>query len=127
MSYQFNDKDPIYIQIKKRLEDQIVNQELTEDEQIPSTTEMVNFYQVNHITVSKGVNLLVDEGIIYKKRGIGMFVAEGAREKLLEKRRGEFIDKYIIPMLKEANKLNIDREELKQMIEEVKEDVIDDL
>jgi len=127
LSYQFNDKDPIYIQIKKRLEDQIVNQELTEDEQIPSTTEMVNFYQVNHITVSKGVNLLVDEGIIYKKRGIGMFVAEGAREKLLEKRRGEFIDKYIIPMLKEANKLNIDREELKQMIEEVKEDVIDDL
>ncbi len=127
MSYQFNDKDPIYIQIKKRLEDQIVNQELTEDEQIPSTTEMVNFYQVNHITVSKGVNLLVDEGIIYKKRGIGMFVAEGAREKLLEKRRGDFIDRYIIPMIKEANKLNIDREELKQMIEEAEEDVIDDL
>jgi len=127
LSYQFNDKDPIYIQIKKRLEDQIVNQELTEDEQIPSTTEMVNFYQVNHITVSKGVNLLVDEGIIYKKRGIGMFVAEGAREKLLEKRRGDFIDRYIIPMIKEANKLNIDREELKQMIEEAEEDVIDDL
>ena len=125
MSYQFNDKDPIYIQIKKRLEDQIVNQELTENDQIPSTTEMVNFYQVNHITVSKGVNLLVDEGIIYKKRGIGMFVAEGAREKLLEKRRGDFIDRYIVPMLKEADKLNIDTEELKQMIKAAKESVID--
>ena len=125
MSYQFNDKDPIYIQIKKRLEDQIVNQELTENDQIPSTTEMVNFYQVNHITVSKGVNLLVDEGIIYKKRGIGMFVAEGARKKLLEKRRGDFIDRYIVPMLKEADKLNIDPEELKQMIKAAKESVID--
>ena len=125
MSYQFNDKDPIYIQIKKRLEDQIVNQELTENDQIPSTTEMVNFYQVNHITVSKGVNLLVDEGIIYKKRGIGMFVAEGARKKLLEKRRGDFIDRYIVPMLKEADKLNIDTEELKQMIKAAKESDID--
>ena len=125
MSYQFNDKDPIYIQIKKRLEDQIVNQELTENDQIPSTTEMVNFYQVNHITVSKGVNLLVDEGIIYKKRGIGMFVAEGARKKLLEKRRGDFIDRYIVPMLKEADKLDIGPEELKQMIKAAKESVID--
>ncbi|MBF8437269.1 GntR family transcriptional regulator [Halanaerobiaceae bacterium Z-7014] len=125
MSYQFNDKDPIYIQIKKRLEDQIVNQELTENDQIPSTTEMVNFYQVNHITVSKGVNLLVDEGIIYKKRGIGMFVAEGAREKLLEKRRGDFIDRYIVPMLKEADKLDIDTEELKEMIKAAKESDID--
>jgi len=125
LSYQFNDKDPIYIQIKKRLEDQIVNQELTENDQIPSTTEMVNFYQVNHITVSKGVNLLVDEGIIYKKRGIGMFVAEGAREKLLEKRRGDFIDRYIVPMLKEADKLDIDTEELKEMIKAAKESDID--
>jgi len=125
LSYQFNDKDPIYIQIKKRLEDQIVNQELTENDQIPSTTEMVNFYQVNHITVSKGVNLLVDEGIIYKKRGIGMFVAEGARKKLLEKRRGDFIDRYIVPMLKEADKLDIGPEELKQMIKAAKESVID--
>ncbi len=123
LSYQFNDKDPIYIQIKRRIEDQIVNNQLAEHEQIPSTTEMVNYYQVNHITVSKGVNLLVDEGIVYKKRGIGMFVAEGAREKLMKRRKGEFIARYIKPMLKEADKLNINSAELKQMIKQAKESV----
>ena len=87
---------------------------------------MVDFYQVNHITISKGVNILVDQGIIYKKRGIGMFVAPRAKEKLLEKRRGKFIDKYIIPMLKEAEKLDIKDHKLTELIKKAKERIDDE-
>lgn len=95
------------MQIKEKIEDQIVNDQLKENEQIPSTTNMVHFYKVNHITISKGTNLLVDEGIIYKKRGVGMFVAPEAKEKLFKKRQKKFADDYIMPMMQEAKKLGL--------------------
>ena len=116
LEQQFNENKPIYLQIKKKIEDQIVNDQLQEHEQIPSIREMVNFYQVNHLTISKGVNLLVDEGIIYKKRGLGMFVAEGAKEKLIQKRKKLFSNNFVQPLIKESNKLNISIEELIKII-----------
>lgn len=78
---------PIYVQIREKIEDQIVDEQLKEGEQAPSTNQLVSFYKINHATVSKGVNQLVEEGILFKKRGIGMFVAEGAREKLIQKEK----------------------------------------
>ncbi|WP_459170525.1 GntR family transcriptional regulator [Natronospora cellulosivora (SeqCode)] len=123
MSQLLDNKKPIYMQIKDKIEDQIINKQLKVDEQIPSTNEMVNFYKVNHITVSKGINILVDEGLVYKKRGVGMFVAEGAREKLLQKRKDSFAEKYVLPMIKEANKLNLSEKDISNIIKEIKERV----
>ena len=114
----FDDKSPLFIQIKERIEDQIINGTLAEDEQVPSTTQIVAFYKINHITVAKGVNLLVDEEILYKKRGVGMFVVKGARDMLVEKRKLSFLADYMRPMLMEAKKLDIDCKDLIKMIEE---------
>lgn len=116
----FDDGRPIFLQIKDQIEDQIVNNQLKEHEQIPSTTQLVNFYKINHLTVAKGVNLLVEEGIVYKKRGVGMFVEEGARDKLIHKRRRLFVDEYVRPMVEEADKLGITESDVFKLIKEVK-------
>lgn len=117
---QFNEKKPIFLQIKEKIEDQIFKDQLKEHDQIPSTTQMVQFYKVNHITISKGINLLVDEEIIYKKRGVGMFVAEGAKEKLVQKRRDVFIENFAQPMVEEADKLGLTEYELAEIIKKLK-------
>ncbi len=120
MKSVFNADKPIYIQVRERIEDQIINKQLNEDDQAPSTNQLVNFYKINHATVSKGINQLVDEEILYKKRGIGMFVAEGAREKILKKRRESFIEDHIVTLVQEANKLEITIEEILTYINDVK-------
>lgn len=120
MSKFFSDDKPIYVQIREKLEDQIISNVIKEGEQAPSTTQLVNFYKVNHVTVSKGVNQLVDDGILFKKRGIGMFVETGARQKLIERRRATFIDDYIVSLVKEADKLGITEQEIIQLIKKVK-------
>lgn len=120
MKKTFNPDKPIYLQVKEKIEDLIINKQLQEGEQAPSTNQLVNFYKINHVTVSKGVSQLVDEGILFKKRGIGMFVAEGAREKLILQRKETFIEDYIVPLVQEANKLHISEQEIAQLIKKVK-------
>ena len=120
MNKFFDQDKPIYIQVREKIEDQIINYQLKEGEQAPSTNQLVNFYKINHATVSKGVNQLVDEGILYKKRGIGMFVAEGAREKLIQKRNRTFIEDYIVNLVQEAEKLGITEKEIVSYIKQVK-------
>ncbi|SEO41832.1 DNA-binding transcriptional regulator YhcF, GntR family [Amphibacillus marinus] len=127
MNTTFSDDKPLFLQIKQRIEDQIVNGQLTAHDQIPSTTKMVQFYTINHITISKGVNLLVDEGILYKKRGVGMFVAEGAKQQLLKVRQDSFAANYLLPMLKEAKKLGLSDEELTKMFIKIREGYRDEL
>ncbi|RNA70128.1 GntR family transcriptional regulator [Alteribacter keqinensis] len=116
----FDDKKPIFLQIKDRITDQIVNDQLKEHDQIPSTNQLVQFYKVNHITVSKGINLLVDEEIVYKKRGVGMFVAEGAKERLIEQRKRAFADDFVLPMIEEAKKLRLSDEDITHLIQDLK-------
>ncbi|WP_042141997.1 GntR family transcriptional regulator [Paucisalibacillus sp. EB02] len=120
MSKLFEEDKPIYIQIREKIEDQIINKQLKEGDQAPSTNQLVNFYKINHVTVSKGVNQLVDEGILYKKRGIGMFVAEGAREMLVQKRKESFIEDYVLKLIQEANKLGITENEIIGYIKKIK-------
>ncbi|QKY71492.1 GntR family transcriptional regulator [Lentibacillus sp. CBA3610] len=120
MQNPFEQDKPIYMQIREKMEDQIINYQLKEEEQAPSTNQLVNFYKINHVTVSKGINQLVDEGILYKKRGIGMFVAEGAREKLIQKRKESFIEDYVVKLVQEANKLEITENEMIRFIKNVK-------
>ncbi|MDQ0229039.1 GntR family transcriptional regulator [Metabacillus malikii] len=120
MSKLLDQDKPIYLQIRERIEDQIVNEQLKEGEQAPSTNQLVSFYKINHATVSKGVNQLVEEGILFKKRGIGMFVADGAREKLVQKRKDAFLDNYVVGLVQEAKKLGITMQELVELIKSCK-------
>ena len=120
LSKLFDQDKPIYLQVREKIEDQIVNNQLHEGEQAPSTNQLVSFYKINHATVSKGVNQLVEEGILFKKRGIGMFVAEGAREKLIQKRKDAFVDEYIVKLVQEADQLSISETEIIELIKKVK-------
>lgn len=89
---------------------------LLEGEKVPSTNELAKFFKINPATAAKGVNLLVDEGILYKKRGIGMFVTDGAKENIKSKRRNSFYENYVKSLLIEAASLGISDEELIEMI-----------
>jgi len=111
-----DDSRPIFVQIAERIEDDIIAGSLPEESQVPSTNQFAAFYQINPATAAKGVNLLVDEGILYKKRGIGMFVATGARAKLVEKRKEQFFEQYVVAIVREARKLGISVDQLTDMI-----------
>src|SRR5690554_6052727 len=89
---------PIYLQIKEIIEEDILNGRLLPEEQIPSNSQLVSHYNINPVTVLKGINLLVDEGIIYKKRGLGMFVSPDAPEKLKKRFSKSFFQEQIEPM-----------------------------
>ncbi|EEX22727.1 transcriptional regulator, GntR family [Blautia hansenii DSM 20583] len=111
-----NQEKSIYIQIKEMLERDILKDIILEEEKVPSTNELAKLYAINPATAAKGVNLLVDEGILYKKRGIGMFVAAGAKEAIKKKKREHFFEDYIKGMLAEAASLGITKEDLIEMI-----------
>ncbi|GAF64467.1 GntR family transcriptional regulator [Alkalihalobacillus trypoxylicola] len=117
-----DENKPIFQQIKEMIEDEVVNGNLKEGEQVPSTTQLVSHYKINPATVLKGFNQLVDAGVLYKKRGVGMFVAEGAYNRLKEKRKLAFKEEYMRSMLQEANRLGITIEEIKTMIDTLKGD-----
>ena len=108
---------PIYVQTAEWIEDNILSEAFGEETRIPSTTEISVQYKINPATALKGVQVLVDKNIIYKKRGLGMFVAKGAKEKIRETRKQEFFDKYITALISEAQMLGISREEIRQMID----------
>ena len=108
---------PIFVQIAEQIENDIVAGTLAEETQVPSTNEFAAFYRINPATAGKGVNLLVDSGVLYKKRGIGMFVASGSRARLLEKRRKTFAEEFIAPLLGEAASLDISSDELLELIQ----------
>ncbi|MBN9141646.1 MAG: GntR family transcriptional regulator [Micrococcales bacterium] len=113
-----DDSRPIFLQIAEQLEDDIVAGRLPEETQVPSTNELAAYLRINPATAGKGVNLLVDQGILYKKRGIGMFVADGARARLVAQRRDRFREQYLAPLLTEAERLGITPAQLAAMIEE---------
>lgn len=120
MKHSLDEDKPIFNQIYQMIEDEIIQGRLLEGDQAPSTNQLAAFYRINPATVLKGINLLVDEGILFKKRGIGMFVAEGARQQLVEKRKSVFYRDKVTALLEEAAKLGISSEELIAMIKEAK-------
>ena len=107
---------PIYVQIAESIKDHILEGTLKENEQITSTTVISKDYDLSIPTVNKGISLLVNEGLVYKKRGIGMFVAEGAVEKLIGQRRETFRENYVKALLKEAKRLRIPVKELQSIV-----------
>ncbi|MEB5789412.1 GntR family transcriptional regulator [Mammaliicoccus sciuri] len=118
MKPTLNEDTPIFLQIADMIKDDLVEGLLSEGEQIPSTTELSNFYNINRATAQKGIALLMDEGIVAKKRGIGVFIAEDTRDKLVNTRMQDFSNSYIQNMVKEAKRLNISKEELIRRVEQ---------
>ena len=124
MHIKFEDDRPIFIQIAEGIEDSILSGAFPEESQIPSITEFSVNYKINPATALKGINLLVDQEIVYKKRGVGLFVAEGAVRKLRQKRKDTFYQDYIEAMIAEARRLELSAAEIKEMIEKGFEDIV---
>lgn len=115
MELKATDSRPLFQVLAAQIEDAIVQGIFPEETQLPSITEYAARYRINPATALKGVTLLVDEGVVYKKRGLGMFVAAGARDALKEKRRQAFYENYVLPMVTEARNLGITPQELLSM------------
>lgn len=113
-----DDASPLFLQIAEQVEDSIVEGSLAEETQAPSTNELAAFYRINPATAAKGLNLLVDKGVLYKRRGIGMFVARGARQALLLERRAAFAARYLEPVITEAERIGIEIEDLTALLVE---------
>ena len=107
----------IYLQIAEMIETDILRDILLEEERVPSTNDLAKLYAINPATAAKGVNILVDEGVLYKKRGIGMFVSTGAKEAILNRRKNEFYDNYVKKLLEEAASIGLGKEEVIQLIQ----------
>ncbi len=110
----------IYVQIAEIIENEIILGNLKEDEQAPSTNQFAKIYNINPATAGKGLNLLVEEEILYKKRGIGMFVSEGARKKIINKRQSIFYKEVLPQIIEEADRLEISLDEIINRIIKIK-------
>ena len=117
MQFHFDESTPLYQQIASQLEEMIFTGGVDEGSQVPSTTQLSQQLHINPATVLKGMNLLVDEGLIEKHRGRGMFVRTGARQKIMEQRKESFYKDYVKSLLIEAHKLGINRQHLIELIE----------
>ncbi len=122
MRFSFESGVPIYLQVAGQIEDAILSGAFPEETQVPSTTEISVTYQINPATVLKGMSLLTDRQILYKKRGVGMFVSRGGAQKILQQRKKDFYDGFIVRLLEEAKKLHLSKEDVIRMIEEGKTD-----
>ncbi len=109
---------PLFAQIAERIADDIADGSLAEGDRVPSTNELAAFYRINPATAAKGINVLADDGLLEKHRGIGMFVAGGARQRLLDDRRQRFAERYVDPLVAEASRLGIGTDDLVALIHE---------
>lgn len=114
---------PIYVRIVEGLKEGILNGDIKEEEQLPSTTYISSQYDINIATVNKAINILVDEGLAYKKRGIGMFVKKGAVKQLIKERRETFKERYIKATIIEARRIHVTPEEIQEMVKEISEEM----
>ncbi|MBB6455402.1 DNA-binding transcriptional regulator YhcF (GntR family) [Salirhabdus euzebyi] len=118
MTIKLEEDRPIFQQITNFIQNEIVVGRLKEEDKIPSTNEMAKFYQINPATAAKGINVLVDKGVIYKKRGIGMFVSPGSKQLLIKERQKKFFDEFVKPLLEEADRIELSLEEVLHLIKE---------
>ena len=119
MNYKFSHDRPIFLQLSEYIEADILSGVFAEESPLPSTTELSVELKLNPATTLKGVNILVDQGLVEKKRGIGMFVVKGAREIILKKQRNAFNEEYLLPLISIAKNLGIERDDLIKSIMEL--------
>lgn len=110
---------PIYVQIAEWLETEIMNGNFQSDDKVYSQYQLAEMYTINPATAAKGLNLLVEENILYKKRGLGMFVSADAREMIMNKRKNQTLKMLVQEVVLEANRLQISSNELIEMIKAV--------
>lgn len=116
-----NSTQPLFRQIAALVEDAIIDGSLPEGAQAPSTNELADFHNINPATARKGITLLVELGILEKRRGIGMFVAEGATESIRARRRNDFAADYVAPLVDEAAHLGYTPAQLLELVHRVAE------
>ncbi|MCD8508865.1 MAG: GntR family transcriptional regulator [Bacillus sp. (in: Bacteria)] len=107
---------PIYLQIAEWLENEIISGNIKSDEKIYSQYQLADIFNINPATAAKGLNVLADEKILYKKRGLGMFVMENGKQLILEKRRNQTMRKMVMDLVREAERLQVSEEELIHLI-----------
>lgn len=117
----FDDRSPIYRQIAEQIREGVLTGVLQEDEPVMSTTQYARLYRINPATAAKAFQELSEDGVLYKRRGVGMFVAPGAREALRAQRRDSFVEEVIVPMLTDARAIGLDLDELLVEIRHVAE------
>ena len=107
---------PLYIQISQWLETEILSGNIKENEKIYSQYQLAEMFNINPATAAKGLNILADEKILYKKRGLGMFVETNAKENILRKRKDRNLKPLIWELVMESERLDITEDELINMI-----------
>lgn len=114
----FDGREPIYHQIAEAIRGEILSGALQEEEQVMSTTQYATTYRINPATAAKAFAQLVAEGVLYKKRGVGMFVVTGAADALRHQRRQAFFAERLDPVITEAELLGISAKELTEYLAE---------
>ncbi len=114
----FDDSRPIFVQLAERLVDDILRGRYEEGAQVPSTNELAAFLRINPATAGKGLGLLVEQGILEKRRGIGMFVTAGAKGRIAAARSGGFVSDFVEPLVREARSIGLDRESVIRLVDE---------
>ncbi|GAB1468581.1 GntR family transcriptional regulator [Candidatus Cloacimonadota bacterium] len=115
----FNQETPIYLQLRKHIEERILSGILSDEEAIPSLRSMARDYSLNPITVSNALSALVDEGVLYKKRGLGIFVAAGARQLIIKMRSKDFISETLEPIIRSAQQLDIPKQQIIELTDTI--------
>lgn len=119
MLFNLDSIKPIYLQIAEWLEAEILNENLKEEERVYSQYQLAEMFNINPATAAKGLNLLAEEDIVYKKRGLGMFVSAKAKQFILNKRRNQILGKMIKELVDEAKRLSVSESELLKLIQQV--------
>ncbi|MBS8266541.1 GntR family transcriptional regulator [Mesobacillus boroniphilus] len=114
---------PIYVQIAEWLETEILSESVKKDDKVYSQYQLAEMLNINPATAAKGLNILADENILYKKRGLGMFVSEDAKKIITAKRRDQTLKSLVAELVREAEHLQVTEEELIEMIQEAKRDL----
>lgn len=113
-----DDGKPIFLQIADAIADGVLAGSYPEGTQVPSTNELAAFHRINPATVGKGLGLLVDRGVLHKRRGLGMFVSDGARQRLRDERTAGFRADFVAPLLAEARSLGLDLSDIHRLIDQ---------
>ncbi|WP_085013353.1 GntR family transcriptional regulator [Lentilactobacillus parabuchneri] len=116
MKFEFNSSEPIYRQVAEQIEDAVASGGFEEGQQIPSTTEISKEFHINPATVLKGMNIVVAKNLIEKRWGLGMFVQQGARQRILEEKRNSFFEEFVVNLVREARNLDISEDELLELV-----------
>jgi len=124
MQDHWNEDQPIYRQLRDKVVSLVLEGVFKEEEAVPSVRQIAAEYSINHLTVSKAYQELVDEGLLFKKRGVGMFVVEGARDNLLSNEKAKFLQDELPLLLSRVKQLGISTQEVIDMISTLNKDAV---